>query len=88
MFDPAGIGCEAASYQEMTSVIMYHRPKSPATTNKNIPTFSQKWLSLKALFFLISPGKPPVGVLPLYAILRRNGSPFRARVRDGLRSAL
>lgn len=30
------------NYQEMTLVITYHRPTSPAAMNTNILTFSQK----------------------------------------------
>jgi hypothetical protein len=42
VFDESGLNTKFGLYQEMTLVIMYQRPTSPATTNRNIRTFSQK----------------------------------------------
>jgi len=44
-FDQPGVETEKRerrNYQEMTLVIMYHRPTRPAATNTNMPRFSQK----------------------------------------------
>ena len=68
MFERPRTDMQRRSYQEMTLVIMYQRPASPAATNTNIPTFSQKWLSLKAVFLLIFSSSPPYyEVLPFGA---------------------
>ena len=68
MFEQPRTDTQRRSYQEMTFVIMYQRPTSPAATNTNIPTFSQKWPSLKAVFLLIFSSSPPYyEVLPFGA---------------------
>ena len=53
-----GLDAKRRNYQEITLVIMYHRATSPAATKTNIPMFSQKCPSLKALFLLMSLGGP------------------------------